>query len=161
VAYYIDVFSPDTAEAFGQSHRDVTGFRRNYQTSATRIMPGDLLVCYVTQVSRWCGLLTVVEGPFVSDSPLFVREQKDPFELRFRVTPNVWLPLEQALPIRLEALWSALSFTKDLKPGRRGWTSVVRGPPVKLKDQDGHLLAELLLEQARRASVLPTGDSEA
>jgi hypothetical protein len=97
----------------------------------------------------------------MSDSPLFVREEKDPYELRFRVRPTVWLPVEEALPIYLNEIWNALSFTKALEPGKgSGWTSMVRGQPVQLKERDGQLLAELLQKQAMHRAMFPLRDHE-
>ena len=53
---------------------------------AERIKPGDTFVCYLTRVSRWCGLLEVIEGPFIDSKPIFVPDS-DPFVVRFRVRP--------------------------------------------------------------------------
>src|SRR6185369_12149141 len=91
MAYFIDLFSPETHEAFTKSHRDVSGFRIRQQGVASRVKPGDTLVCYITRVSRWCGLLDVVEGPFIDHTPLFTAGP-DPFVVRFKVKARVWLP---------------------------------------------------------------------
>src|SRR5690349_20545002 len=81
VAYYIDLFSPETYGAFTRSKRDVSGFRLRHKRAADQIKPGDILVCYLTRLSRWFGLLEVVDGPFVNDTPVFVPEY-DPFVVR-------------------------------------------------------------------------------
>src|SRR5690242_12049855 len=65
MAYYIDLFSPETYEAFTRSSRDISGFRLRHKGLAERIKPGDTFVCYLTRLSRWFGLLEVVEGPFI------------------------------------------------------------------------------------------------
>ncbi len=88
MAYYIDLFSPETYEAFSNSDRSISGFRARHEGLAKRIDPGDTLVCYVTKLSRWVGLLTVDEGPYKDDSPVFA-EDNDPFIVRFKVTPTV------------------------------------------------------------------------
>jgi hypothetical protein len=57
VAYFLTLFSPETYEAFTKSGRDVTGFRLRQQNAATRVEPKDKLVCYMTKLSRWVGLV--------------------------------------------------------------------------------------------------------
>lgn len=69
MAYFIDLFSPETYEAFARSTRDVSGFRLRHKGIAERIKAGDIFVCYLTRLSRWFGLLEVIEGPFIDDKP--------------------------------------------------------------------------------------------
>ena len=114
MAYFTDLFSPETYEAFSRSDRTVSGFRIRQHNVAKRIKPGDKLVCYMTKLSRWGGILEVLEGPFVDEKPIFFADS-DPFVLRFRVKPIVWLSVDKAVPIHESALWKALSFTKGLK----------------------------------------------
>jgi predicted RNA-binding protein len=52
MAYYLDLFSPETYEAFSRSDRTVTGFRMRQQNVSRRVNPGDKLVCYMTKLSR-------------------------------------------------------------------------------------------------------------
>ena len=72
MAYFIDLFSPETYEAFARSTRDISGFRLRHKGMAERIKPGDIFACYLTRLSRWFGLLEVVEGPFIDNKPIFV-----------------------------------------------------------------------------------------
>ena len=62
MAYFLDLFSPETYEAFGRSGKTVSGFRVRHRSAATRIHPGDKLVCYLTRLSRWAGVLELVDG---------------------------------------------------------------------------------------------------
>ncbi len=62
MSYYLDLFSPETYEAFLRSPRDVSGFRERQYIQATKIKPGDKLICYLTKLSRWIGALEVIEG---------------------------------------------------------------------------------------------------
>ena len=50
MSYFIDLFSPETYEAFGRSSQDVSGFRMRHKGMAERIKPGDNFVCYLTRV---------------------------------------------------------------------------------------------------------------
>jgi predicted RNA-binding protein len=86
MAYFLDLFSPETYEAFTRSDRTVTGFRPSRQGRAGRVKAGDKLICYVTKLSRWVGVLEVLEGPYVDQTPRFLPDS-DPFLVRFRVKP--------------------------------------------------------------------------
>jgi len=51
MAYFIDLFSPETYEAFGRSSRDISGFRLRHKRAADRVSLGDRFVCYLTGVA--------------------------------------------------------------------------------------------------------------
>lgn len=133
-----------------RSARDVSGFRARHMVIAERIKPGDLLICYMTRLSRWFGVLEVVQGPFKDDTPIFVPDS-DPFVVRFRVHPIVLLDPETAVPIRDSEVWNHLSFTRDLEPGSISWTGKVRSSLVKLDDVDGNILLNVLKAQSTKS----------
>jgi hypothetical protein len=64
MAYYTDLLSPNTYEAFSASDRTVSGFSLRQRNLAARLQPGDKLICYLTKVSRWVGVLTVESKAF-------------------------------------------------------------------------------------------------
>ena len=147
MAYFVDLFSPETYEAFGRSDRTVTGFRPRQRVAAAKVRPGDKLLCYMTRLSRWAGVLDVVDGPFDDAAPIF-QSADDPFSLRFRVHAAIWLPVDRAVPIHEDRVWKRLSFTRDLPEGSTAWTGRVRGSLTRLADADGALLESILREQA-------------
>jgi hypothetical protein len=146
MAYYLDLFSPETYEAFGRSDRTISGFRIRQRNLAQRVKSGDKLVCYMTRLSRWIGLLEVLEGPFIDETPIFYSEA-DPFIVRFRVRALVWLPVERAVPIHEPQVWSGLSFTRGQSKGSSTWTGKLRGSLVQLDDSDGAFLETLLRDR--------------
>ena len=74
MAYYLDLFSPETYETFSSSDRTLSGYSIRQRKTAQRIHPGDKLLCYMTKLSRWVGILEVMSECFVDDSPLFYTE---------------------------------------------------------------------------------------
>ena len=107
---------------------------------------GDVFVCYMTRLSRWVGTLEVLEGPFRNDTPIFYAE-KDPFVVRFRVRPLIWLAKEHA--VRFPRIgWENLSFTKGQDRGTSRWTGKVRRSLNQIEPADGELLERVLREQA-------------
>ena len=159
MAYFIDLFSPETYEAFKRSSRDISGFRIRHKGMAERVASGDMLICYMTRLSRWVGALEVINGPFIDDRPIFVSEN-DPFVVRFRVRSVVWLDVEKAIPIHTEKIWNGLSFTQGLEKGSTAWTGKVRGSLVRLDDKDGKLLFDLLQRQAAGGETYALDDED-
>lgn len=159
MAYYLNLFSPETYEAFGRSDRTISGFRPRQHNIAGRVQPGDRLVCYMTRLSRWVGLLEVVEGPFHESTPIFYAED-DPFTVRFRVKSLVWLPLEKTVPIHADTVRQGLSFTQRLPRGSIAWTGRVRGSLSGLSETDGAFLESLLRGQAEDGETFPIDADE-
>jgi hypothetical protein len=153
MAYYIDLFSPETYKAFSLSDRNISGFRERQRGIASRIKSGDKLVCYVTKLSRWIGILEVVSDYFIDDSVIFT-EIDDPFVVRFRVKVCSWLELNNAIPVTHELSWRHLSFTKTLVLGSTAWTGMVRGSLRKVDDKDGRYLEQLLTSQSQSSQPL-------
>jgi len=149
--YYIDLFSPETSIAFEKSSRDVSGFRISRKTYVEnqKIGPGDKFICYVTRLQRFIGLLEIKSKPFQDDKPIFTKEN-DPFLLRFKVTPIVWLPLEKSIPIHQDFIWNTLSFTKGLSKDSNKWTYMVFSSPRLWPKEDCIFLEKTLLEQAQK-----------
>jgi predicted RNA-binding protein len=121
MAYYIDLFSPETYEAFRRSSRDVSGFRLRQKSIAERINAGDIFVCYMTRLSRWFGVLEVIEGPYVDSAPVFVAED-DPFVVRFRVRPIAVLDPEKSIPFMT-------TISGRVCPSRAIWSLALRHGP--------------------------------
>lgn len=159
MSFFLNLFSPETYETFNHSDRTVSGFRRRHTNAAARIQTGDKLVCYMTKVSRWVGLLEVIKGPYLDETPIYYPEN-DPFVARFRVRPIVWLPVEKAIPIYEDEVWNQLSFTREQIRGTPTWTGSIRTSLVQLNEKDGQLLEALLFEQSRGGMTYPIDAEE-
>ncbi|KPK82249.1 MAG: hypothetical protein AMS25_03120 [Gemmatimonas sp. SM23_52] len=157
MAYYLNLFSPETFETFEKSARGISGFRIRHRNAAGRIHPGDKLVCYMTKLSRWVGVLEVASDYFIDDSPIFY-EHKDPFVVRFSVRVVAWLPKERAIPIHEAHVWEMLSFTRGHDQRSRTWTGKIRTSLVRLEDQDGRFLEQIILEQAHDGTDYPVDE---
>lgn len=149
MAYYINLFSPDTHEKFTDSDRTISGFRERQKNIAANIKVGDKLICYVTKLSRWIGVFEVTSDYFIDDKPIFT-ETDDPFIVRHKVKSLVWLNLVNGIPVNEKISWNYLSFTKDLPKKSMVWTSMVRGSLRKLNDEDGEYLEKILAEQSSK-----------
>lgn len=152
MSHFLHLFSPETFEAASEAGGEIAGFRASHRRAAQRVKAGDRFLCYLTKLSRWFGLLEVVEGPFEDSTPYFV-DGKDPFVVRFRVKRIVWLDPDKALPIHLPELWESLSFTVGHKRNSPTWTGKLRSSLGKLEEADAAKLEGALLGQRREGKV--------
>lgn len=157
--YYVDLFSPETYEAFTKSDRNVSGFRARQKKAASRILVGDRFICYMTKLSRWIGVLEVTSKCYEDDKPIFYPEN-DPFVIRFKVKPIAWLKKENAVPIKEDKVWSNLSFTRELEKSSHTWTGQVRGSLNRVHPKDGQFLEELILSQVEDGEAYPIDEHE-
>jgi hypothetical protein len=67
----VDLFTVETRKEFQGHGGDVSGFNEKRWPSVQKMKPGDYLLCYLTRVSRWIGLLEVVGQPFFDEEPIW------------------------------------------------------------------------------------------
>lgn len=158
MAYFLDLFSPETYEAFGRSSRNISGFRPRQENAAKQIHPGDKLICYMTKLSRWFGILQIESECFVDKTPIFYPED-DPFIIRFKVRSAIWLPKEKAIPIHEDIVWKHLSFTQKYDKTTSSWTGKLRNSLNRLADADGKLLETLLDAQVANGRVFDVDEA--
>lgn len=154
MAYYLDLFSPLTYQAFLHSPRDITGFRPKQKNAASKLKPGDVLLCYLTKVSRWVGALQVTSEMFEDATPRFVSNE-DPFVVRFKVKPLVVLEPKLGIPIRDDVVWNNLSFTSHLSKDGSQWTGPLRSSLKMIDKEDGDYLLKLLRAQSQTHQEYP------
>ncbi|MBV9906316.1 MAG: hypothetical protein JOY52_01995 [Hyphomicrobiales bacterium] len=118
------------------------------------IKPGDIFLCYLVKLGRWCGALTVKSLPYVDETPLF-REVGDPYVVRFAVDPLVALNPEHSIPTALPEVWGCLSWTKNIERGSVGWGANFQRSLRVMPDNDAQFLLDLLLKQNTRLTVYP------
>ena len=149
VTYFLNLFSAETWSSFQAAGSKLSGFSRHQRTRAQRALaPGDVFICYLVGLGRWCGALKVESAAFIDETPLF-RDQIDPFIVRFHVTPVVMLQPEFALPVREANIWNTLSWTRDIPPGSVGWGANFQSSLRQIPDEDAHFLMQCLNNQAQ------------
>lgn len=153
--YFLDLFTPETWDAFREHGAKISGFRERQRKSAERVRSGDIFLCYVVRLSRWCGVLEVESNSFMDSAPIFT--DPDPFIIRFQVKPIVILALEQSIPILEEEVWSRLSLTKGIERGAVGWAqhAKLRASLKQMNDSDGRFIVDLLQQQALTPKPFP------
>lgn len=147
--FWLDLFTGATWQQFLDAGAEVSGFRENRWRTVQRIRPGDYLLCYLTGVSRFIGVLDVLSEPYRDDSPIWPDED---FPCRLRVRPVIALTPETAVPV--QQLRDALTVFQDLKTPN-AWTGRFRGSPSRWKESDGRAVLEALREAKRNPVSRP------
>ena len=147
--YWLDLFTGTTWDEFLQAGAAVSGFRESRWGTVKNIKPGDRLICYLTGISRFVGMLEVVSQPYQDDAPIWSHEA---FPCRLRVQPLVTLSPETGVPV--QDLRDRLSIFQNLS-SPHAWTGRVRASPAKWKATDGGEIYAALLEAKARPIERP------
>jgi hypothetical protein len=160
LAFFLNLFTPETWEAFQAHGATVSGFRhRQRRIARERVHQGDTFLCYLVGLSRWCGVLEIISEVYEDDTPIF--EDPDPFTWRFKVKPLVCLDVQRAIPIFEDAVWNHFSETKGVEKRAKGWAKAIfRSSLRQMDDTDGALLLKLLTEQGVRRTTYELTDRD-
>jgi len=159
MAGYLDLFTPETWQAFTSKGGEITGFRASQRKSASKIEVGDRFLCYLVKLQRWVGVLEATSTSFEDSTPYFV-EGEDPFVVRFRVYSEVLLSPEHGIPI--QEVWARLDMCSGVDPQQVGWAykiGVARSL-AEISPRDAAFLAEELTKQATDKREYPLSGYE-
>jgi hypothetical protein len=156
---FLHIFSPATYSTFSDTKKHVTGFHVKHKNIATKVRKGDIFLCYLTVFSRWVGILEVTDGPFEDSSPIFT-DIDDPYIIRFKIKPIVWLTPELAVPMHEESIWDHLTITKGHLKSSSLWTGFLRTSLNRFHTQDASLLVTRLKQQQSTPEVSPLSKKE-
>jgi len=135
-SFWLDLFTYQTWTEFLKAGGQVSGFRDRRWKTVQQMKPGDVLLCYLTGVGRWIGLLEVTGDPFHDTSPIW---QVDDFPARVPV--RIVVQLEPATAVPVLEMRDALSVFRDLK-SPHAWTGHFRGSPSRWKNTDGQAVVD-------------------
>jgi predicted RNA-binding protein len=147
--YWLDLFTGATWKEFLDAGGEVSGFRESRWTTVKSIRQGDRLLCYLTGISRFVGVLEVVSEPFKDETPIWSDED---FPCRVKVRPLVTLTPETAVPIH--ELSDRLSIFEN-RESSNAWTGRLRGSPAKWTSKDGEAVYDALLRALKEPVVRP------
>jgi EVE domain len=158
--YFLDLFTPETWSAFQAHGGTVSGFRERQRRTAEQVNPGDLFLCYLVRLSRWCGVLEVASEVYTDSTPIF--DDPDPFVMRFKVVPRVLLAPDRSIPIVDDEIWPHLTSTQHMEKGVFGWaqSANMRASLREINAADGDLLVKLLSRQAQTPKLYPLSQSD-
>lgn len=138
--YWFDLFTGTTWEEFLKAGANVSGFREGRWTTVQKLKPGDYLLCYMTGLSRWIGVLEVTSEPYMDSLPIW---NGSTFPCRVGVRVVEALTPETAVPI--DSMRDRLSIFQNLS-SPFAWTGRLRGSPAKWKPNDGEEIVAAIRE---------------
>jgi hypothetical protein len=143
--YWLDLFTYQTWQEFHSAGASVSGFRENRMKSVQSMKQGDYLLCYLTGVSRWIGVLEVTGPAFQSSEKIWadaVFPARVPVKVVHALEPNT------AVPVLL--MKDQLSIFENLK-SPHAWTGWFRGSPALWSKEDG----EAVVAAVQQATLSP------
>lgn len=147
--YWLDLFTGKTWREFLANGGTVSGFRESRCKTVHRMRPGDYLLCYLTGVSRFIGILEVTGEAFEDRSPIW---EDDIFPCRVPVRIIAQLTPKTAVPVF--ELRDRLSMFHDMK-SPIAWTGKFRGSPALWRDADAVAVVEAIHEASRNPVERP------
>jgi|ERR1700741_5268183 predicted RNA-binding protein len=99
--YWLDLFTGVTWKEFLSAGAKVSGFRESRWSAMQKIKPGDYLLCDLTGISRFIGVLEVTSAPFRDSSSIWKDED---FPCHLNVKTIVVLKPETAVPVTHEQI---------------------------------------------------------
>lgn len=139
-SFWLDLFTPETWEEAGNNRFEVTGFRWSRWPIVSKIKAGDFFVCYLTRVSRLCGILKATSEPYQDEAKAKQVWKSESFPCLIDVKPVAVLDMLHSVPYA--QIVPKLSVAKK-------WKGIIRGSPVRIPPEDGQLIAKML-EEARQ-----------
>ena len=152
-AYWHDLFTGKTWDEFLGAGGKVSGFRESRWKTVQKIKPGDYMLCNLTGVSRFIGILEVTSAPFRDENPLWKDEV---FPSRVKVKQVVRLTPETAVPVF--ELKGRLSCFREMK-SPNAWTGHFRGSPAKWSGEDGEAVLGALSEASKNPISRPVDEA--
>ncbi|MEM3693419.1 MAG: hypothetical protein QXI39_05310 [Candidatus Bathyarchaeia archaeon] len=133
--YWLDLFTPETWEEARERNFKATGFRLSRWPIVSKIKPGDFFVCYLTRLSRFCGILRATSTPYKDEKKAKQIWKRDLFPCMVDVEPLITFDLLHSIP--KDDVVSGLSIAKK-------WGGIVRGSPTRIPYEDGDLIKKIL-----------------
>ena len=145
--YWLDLFTGVTWQEFKEAGGKISGFREGRWNTVQKIKPGDYLLCYLTGISRFIGILEVIDKPFKDKSRIW-KDEDFPCRLKVKVTAE--LTPETAVPVF--ELRDKLTIFQNLT-SPHAWTGHFRGSPVKWAQADGEAVVSAIQEAQANPTV--------
>jgi hypothetical protein len=147
--YWIDLFTWKTWQEFMNAGAHISGFSEFRWPTVQKIKLGDLLLCYLTGLSRFFAILEVTGKPYHDTSAIW---EDAIFPSRLPVRRILSLEPEYAVPVTI--LSSQLSYFQNMK-APNSWTGHFRGSPIEEKADDVKVIINALEDASKNPIARP------
>lgn len=153
--YWVDVFTGTTWQEFLNAGANVSGFSERRWATIQGMEKGDYLLCYVSGIMRWIGVLEVT-GKAKRDSSKIWEDSVYP--ARIPVCPVFTLSPETGVPM-MDLLTKEQLFNYAKKPNT--WKAFVRSSPTRITNQkDGEAILKAIAEAQEKPVARPVDPME-
>lgn len=146
VQYWLDLFTPRTWEEAKNNNFKLSGFRESRWKLVQKIKPGDLLVCYITKISRFSGFLRVTSKPYKDSEKAKNVWSEDFFPCVMDIEPVLVFDFLHSVP--------ASEIVPKLTIANK-WGGIIRGSPNRITKEDGETIMKILKESKKRKIEYP------
>jgi hypothetical protein len=136
--FFLGLFTVESWREFKRHGGQVMGFNEKKSKTVARLQPGDRILCYLSKVSAFVGVMEVAEPSYLDHTPIW---SDGVFPVRLPVRIVTELPMVLAVPIH--SLKGQLSFL-PLTMNSTGWTIYVRSSPRRWTKLDGEAVTKAL-----------------
>ncbi len=147
--YWLDLFTAKSWQEFLDAGANTSGFSAHRWTTVQKMKVGDYMLCYLTGISRFVGILEVTAPAFQDESPIW---SDATFPSRLHVKVVHALEPETAVPV-LDLRDELTVFHNLANPNY--WSGAFRGSPALWKAEDGRVVAEAVAEAERNPVKRP------
>jgi hypothetical protein len=148
--YWLDLFTATTWQQFLDAGAKISGFSATRAKAVEKIRPGDYLLCYLTGVSRFVGIIEVTSKPFVDSTPIW---GEGAYPHRVQVRPISVLTPETGIPIL--DMRGSLSIFRNLDTSPNAWTGHLRASPTRWSTEDGEAVLAAVQDAEQNPVVRP------
>ena len=143
--FFLGLFTVESWREFKRHGGQVMGFNEKKSKTVARLQPGDRILCYLSKVSAFVGVMEVAGPSYLDHTPIW---SDGVFPVRLPVRIVTELPLVLAVPIH--SLKGQLSFL-PLTMNSTGWTIYVRSSPRPWTLLDGEAVVKALAARVTMA----------
>ena len=147
--YWLALFTGVTWAEFLATGAKTSGFSESRWATVQKVKPGDYLLCYLTRVKLFIGILEVTGVPYKDSAPIW-KDATYPCRLGVKVVAQ--LTPETAVPVA--ELLKKLSLSQD-QSNPYLWTGHFRASPTKWDQADGEAVVQAILDASNNPIARP------
>lgn len=140
--YFLAIFNERTWNEFILNGSSVYGTTLKKRKLMETIKHGDFLICYITRISRFVGVLEITSKPYLEYTHIW---EDDVYPSRVNVQPVYILKAENGIPA--SNLKEDLQVFSNLK-NQKSWGAFFRNSLKKIPEHD----AKIIINKVKEAS---------
>jgi predicted RNA-binding protein len=136
--YYLALFNEETWNEFLEKGSSVYGTNLNKQKRMEKTNPGDFLICYVTKLARFVGLLEITSKAYLDEHRIW---KNDIYPVRVNVQPIYTLEATNGIPV--SELKEELEMFINLK-NPKSWSGFFISSLNTFREHDAKIIVDKL-----------------